>query len=413
MLNEIPTPNTHNRTMESKVKIHIDGNYAFAIWKRLQALGKTLNWDKLFQFIIRFLSDKVDGISPFIDKTRCYYFMGEAAWPDEQRELFRRELSKAGIGGILKPLKRVGNRFSDGREGYKEDAMDCLNSSYALLDAFVGPGVNLIPSVQYSYLVMFAGDSDFAPTFDLLRSIGIKVIVVYFDVDKAHPATSENIIKMADYAISLESAMYDRGDALAQSIFEPVRHITSSVNPLKQAETTTNMAETSDIDVGTVKFIDARSNAWGAIKGSEGDLHFYVSDVKNKDSLYKGCKVQFRVLKRPLPNDGTMSKGMTNGKAAEILVLSKDVSIPQQSSVPSGADDRAATASKLISKIELKELVTASTRENGFALLAEVGAAFKYKFGCKPDRPLKEMLADYPATFEFCYTPAASVRVIA
>lgn len=413
MLNEIPTTNTLNRTMERKVKIHIDGNYAFGIRTYLQKMGKTLNWDKLNQYICRFLSDKVDGISPFIDKAHSYYFMGEAAWYDEARENFRHELSLAGIVGIGRPLKFVGNRYSDGASGYKEDASDLLNTSYAWLDAFVGTGTNVIPTVQYDYLVMFAGDSDFAANFDLFRSIGIKVIVVYFDVDKSHPATSQKIIELSDYAISLESAMYDRGDALAQSIFEPVRHITSSVNPLKQAETTTNMAETSDIDVGTVKFIDARSNAWGIIESSKGYLHFNVSDVKNKDSLYKGCKVQFRVLKRPLPNDGTMPKGMTNGKAAEISVLSKDVSIPQQSSVPSGADDRAATASKLISKIELKELVTASTRENGFALLAEVGAAFKYKFGCKPDRPLKEMLADYPATFEFCYTPAASVRVIA
>lgn len=413
MLNKYPSPNTLNCTMERKVKVHLDGNYVYHVWLHLHAMGFSIVWEAFFLFILSFIKEKHPDVNPVLDKSISYMFWGDAARPDSQREKLRHELLVAGIDCKRKPLKMVDNHIADGSKGVKEDGIDALNIAHAFYDAFVGAGANTIPTAQYSYLVMFAGDSDFASTFDLLHSLGVKIIVVYFDTDKVHCPTSELIIKQADYAISLESLLYDRGNALAQSIFEPVRHITSSVNPLKQAETTTNMAETSDIDVGTVKFIDARSNAWGIIESSKGYLHFNVSDVKNKDSLYKGCKVQFRVLKRPLPNDGTMPKGMTNGKADEILVLSKDVSIPQQSSVPSGADDRAAAASKLISKIELKELVTASTRENGFALLAEVGAAFKYKFGCKPDRPLKEMLADYPATFEFCFTPAASVRVIA
>jgi hypothetical protein len=47
---------------------------------------------------------------------------------------------------------------------------------------------------------------------------------------------------------------------------------------------------------------------------------------------------------------------------------------------------------------------------NGFALLSEVGAIYAIKFG-KPDRPLKEIFGDYPATFDFTYTPAAGVRI--
>ena len=65
----------------------------------------------------------------------------------------------------------------------------------------------------------------------------------------------------------------------------------------------------------------------------------------------------------------------------------------------------------LVSVSDLEELVQSSpSHENGYALLSEVGLAFKMKYG-KLDRPLKELFADFPEKFEFTDTPAAGVRI--
>ena len=383
----------------SKIKFHIDGAYAYIIWEFLLKIGIMLNWDKLFQYILRFLSEKKGDSSLFIDKSISSVFMGDAAWSDEHRKKFRHELLKVGIDSKLRPLKMVDNQRSDGSKGYKEDGIDALNIAHIFFDAFVGAGSNTVPTVQYSYLVLLAGDSDFGSTFDLLHAIGIKIVVVYFDVDKVHRPTSDLLIKSADYAISLESLLYDRADSLAQSIFEPVHSACPRVSFTKSAEMTNLQLRDSEISTGIVKFIDGRTEEWGVICGPDGDYHFYLSDVKPGDSLVNGSKVRFKVLKHPLPNDGSVSRGATNGRATDIVVVSAEVVQPQISSASS------------VSEKELKEIVSSCrTLANGFALLSEVGAIYAIKFG-KPDRPLKEIFGDYPATFDFTYTPAAGVRI--
>lgn len=396
---------------DCKVKVHVDGNYAFGVWNYLRAKGKTLNWDKLFQYILRFLDEKVVDSSPIIDKSISYCFMGDAAWHDEDRGEFRHELLKAGIDSKLKPLKKVDNRYSDGSLGYKEDGVDALNIAHTFYDAFVGAGANAVPSAQYSYLVMFAGDSDFASTFDLLHTIGVKIIVVYLDTDKAHRSTSDLIINSADYTVSLESLLYDRGDALAQSIFEPVRF----ANPVKKLSKPIEIAKPQvcplDTNTGIVKFIDIRTREWGIISGPDGDYHFFLSDVRPGGVLSSGSRVQFNALKHPLPNDGSKLRAETNGKATDVTIVSTENAQPLMPAVNAEKAEAAIPATSHVSEDDLKELVRACpVRENGFALLSEVGFAYKFKFG-KPERPLKDILGDYPATFEFCNAPAASVRV--
>lgn len=410
-MKKFPSLNTLSQLMDCKVKIQIDGNFAYLAWLSLLSMGITINWKSLFQYILNFIREKNPNVNPILDKSISYMFMGDAPWVDDQRERFRHELLMEGIDCKRKPLKKVDNRISDGSKGWKEQGIDALNIAHAFYDAFVGAGANSIPTAQYSYLVMFAGDSDFASTFDLLHTLGIKIIVVYFDNDKIH--TSDLIINQADYAIPMESLRYDRRNSLAQSIFEPVHSATNNTKFSKTVATLQFQSPAFDNGTGTVKFIDAYSNSWGVIEGSngDGDYYFSISDVKSSISLTKGNKVQFKVLKRPLPNDGSQPKCATNGKATDITVIATEERVLQEPTIYSERISQAAKAVKQVSECELKQLVKAcSTRENGFALLAEVGAAFKFKFG-KPERPLKEILADYPATFEFCNTPAASVRV--
>lgn len=397
----------------SKVKIHIDGSYAFIIFIYLLELGIRLSWKNLFRFLLHFLSEKSGDSQLFIDKSISSVFMGDPARADERREKFRHELLMAGIDSKLRPLKMVDNCRSDGCRGYKEDGIDALNIAHMFYDAFVGTAANAIPTVQYSYLVLFAGDSDFASTFDLLHALGIKIVVVYFDVNKVHRPTSELIIKSADYAISLESLLYDRGNVLAQSIFEPVSGLKlPPPTEITKKQVLTPPTAVLNTGVGNVKFFDS-TNGWGVISSFDGDYYCHVSDVKSGHSLVNGCKVRFNIQKRPLPNDGRMSRSVTNGKATDIVVISSESSSALK---PVEKDEKVAPVKSLLPQVsegELKKLVAGcATRENGFALLAEVGAAYKFKFG-KPERPLKEILADYPATFEFCNSPAASVRIIA
>ena len=385
----------------SKVKVHVDGGYAFIIWAYLLEIGKMLNWGKLFEYILQFLSGKTGDSSLFVDKSISSVFMGDPAWTDERREKFRHELLMAGIDSKLRPLKMVDNRRSDGSRGYKEDGVDALNIAHIFFDAFVGAGANTIPTVQYSYLVLFAGDSDFASTFDLLHALGIKIVVVYFDVDEVHRPTSELILSAADYAISLKSLLYDRGNALAQSVFGPTHSVSSKLIFSKPTETT---------NTGIVKFVDC-SNVWGIISGPDGDYHFSVSDVKSNKLLTKGCKVQFDVLKRPVPNDGCLSRGSTNGKATDVTIIPMESSCALKSAENDDNVSQAKFLTPQVSERELKELVSSCrVCSNGFALLSEVGAIYAIKYG-KPERPLKEILRDYPTTFEFTCTPAAGVRI--
>ena len=338
--------------------------------------------------------------------------MGDAAWSDERREKFRHELLKVGINSKLRPLKMVDNQRSDGSKGCKEDGIDALNIAHIFFDAFVGAGTNTVPTVQYSYLVLFAGDSDFASTFDLLHALGIKIVVVYFDVDKVHRPTSELIIKSADYAISLESLLYDRADSLAQSIFEPVHPSIPRVSFSKPADMVNHQMQGSDVSTGIVKFIDGKTREWGVISGSDGDYHFYLSDVRSGESLISGSKVRFKVLKRPLPNDGCVLRGMTNGRATDVAVDSVEIEYPQMTTKHIEKIGHAISPTSSVSEKDLKDVVSSCrTLANGFALLSEVGAVYAIKFG-KPERPLKEILGEYPATFEYCSTPVASVRII-
>lgn len=386
-------------TNNNKVKIHIDGNYTFGIWDYLHKIGKSLIWEALFLYILHFISEKESGVTPVLDRFISYCFMGKASWVDESREKFLGELVKVGIGIKQKPLKKVGERIAEGKEGYKEDGLDCLNIAHAVYDAFVGTGEGETPAVRYRYLVMMAGDSDLAAPFDLLHAIGVKIIVVYLDIDKIHPATSELIIKNADYTISLTSLMYDRGNPFAQAIFESIPASYRKKDSFDIVKPEVSACKQQSQKHGTIKFIDLPTKKWGVIEGDNGlDYHFDANAVATYIPLSSGLPVIFSVSKEASLYDGSRPRSETNGNAINVTVLQKP---PQVSSV----------STMQASESTLKEIVSSCrVFSNGYALLAEVGAVYAFKFG-KPARPLKEILGDYPNTFEFTYTPAAGVRV--
>jgi len=391
---------------------YLDGNYAFEIWRYLH---KEINFEKLIEWVLRFIKALQPDTNPVFNRHCSRCFMGESAWIDVLREEFLHQLLKSGISSVRRPLKFVDNNLSDGKKGYKEDANDITLVAHAFYDIMVSPIAKETPPPQYNYLVLIAGDSDFAACFDLLKAFGIKIIVLYYDVDKIKRPTSDLIIKSADYAISLESLMYDRKDALAQAIFKPI-HPSSSTKLPKFQEKTPLQLQSPATETGSIKFIDAYSNSWGIIETGEGDYHFSMDSVKTTEPLNKGQRVKFTVVKRPLPNDGSVPKSMSNGKATDILIDNPKIappSIQQKSEEKLQPNLTCSPTTSQISEADLKKLVAGcAIREGGFRLLSEVGAAYKFLYGDKPERPLKEMFADYPSTFEICNTPAASVRII-
>ncbi len=394
-------------TKDINVNFLFDGAYFDRGCRHLRSCErKDLDVGKLIDWNLKFIRTLEPDANPVAYHRRV--FMGEAAWLDAGREEFLHKLLVAGVENVRRPLKFVDGCFSDGRKGYKEDGIDVLLVSNALYDAKDG---------QVSYTVFVAGDSDFVPSFDFLRKLGSKVVVNYYDFDKVNPPTSDCIISSADYAVNLECLMHDRKDSLAQAIFAPVG--SSSMKPSNCQKIASTQAQVLPLakKTGNIKFIDSGSGSWGIIETKQnGDYHFSVDSVESKVPLKKGMKVIFTELKPALPNDGSVSRSASNGKAIDVVVDEALETTPiAQSEVQnfSRMDVANLPSTFRLPELELKKLVAGcASRENGFALLAEVGAAYKFKFG-KPERPLKEILADYPATFEFCNSPAASVRIIA
>ena len=387
---------------DNLVNFYIDGNYAFGIWNHLrESKGIELDFEKMIDWVLRFTKEKYPETNPIFNSQSSYAFMGKAAWVDSLRDEFLHQLLRAGIDSKRRPLKIVNNRFSDGRKGYKEDGIDVLLCCQALYDAMSPAKENL--SSHYDFLVMFAGDSDLVPSFGFFKEIGIKIIVLYYDINETNLPTSELIIDSADIAVNLASLMLDRKDTLAQAIFKQVkfsRKTKSNTPPLLGKNIQTQALKNAS---GTIKFIDTQTNAWGIIETDEGDYHFFTDSVITKGTLGKGQKVTFKVLKKALPNDETLPRNETNGKATDVMVIENSATV-----IPTTQ-----TVTSKISETDLKKIVAGSVIcENGFHLLSEVGAAYKFTFGHKPNRPIKEMLADYPSTFEFCNTPAAGVRII-
>jgi len=120
--------------------------------------------------------------------------------------------------------------------------------------------------------------------------------------------------------------------------------------------------------------------------------------------IQKNCSITIQVESDYTVNVLTIQSGCTT---APRVIFSKS---PDSTVDSMEAAQRTPTAST-VSVSDLEELVQSSpSHENGYALLSEVGLAFKMKYG-KPDRPLKEFFADFPEKFEFTDTPAAGVRI--
>lgn len=120
--------------------------------------------------------------------------------------------------------------------------------------------------------------------------------------------------------------------------------------------------------------------------------------------IQKNCSITIQVKGDYTVNVLTIQSGCT---AAPRVIFSKSTDTTAN---PEDAAQTTPTASP-VSVSDLEELVQSSpSHENGYALLSEVGFAFKMKYG-KPDRPLKEFFAEFPEKFEFTDTPAAGVRI--
>lgn len=199
-----------------KINFYVDSNYTYYINQHLlngiDGNHFSINWANLKKFIERYVSQKED-IRSVINKNS--YFVGIGAPNDMSRQTFYNELECAGIERKSFPLKVTTSENS--RLGLKEDAIDTTLVFTAAKDFYSVPKED-----RYDYMVLFAGDSDFVPLVDGLRSEGVKSVIIYYDFSTPTNTTraSQILLDKSDFVISLEALLKDRVDENAKAIFD-------------------------------------------------------------------------------------------------------------------------------------------------------------------------------------------------
>lgn len=202
----------------TKINFYVDSNYTYYINQHLlrgiDGNHFSINWASLKYYIECFVSQKEDKRS-VINKNS--YFVGIGAPNDTSRQTFYNRLECAGIERKSFPLKITTSENS--RLGLKEDAIDTTLVFTATKDFYSVPKED-----RYDYMVLFAGDSDFVPLVDGLRSEGVKSVVIYYDFSTPTNTTraSQILLDKSDFVISLEALLKDRVDENAKAIFDNV-----------------------------------------------------------------------------------------------------------------------------------------------------------------------------------------------
>lgn len=208
----------------TKINLYVDSNYSYYINRHLlsgiEGNCWSIKWANLKKYIELFVFQK-EGGRPVINKSS--YFVGIAPSVDVSRQDFYNSLECANIERKSFPLKFTADEHS--RLGLKEDAVDTTLVFTAAKDFFSVPKED-----RYDYMVLFAGDSDFVPLVEGLRSEGVKTIVIYYDFSTETVTTraSQILLDKADFVISMEALLKDRVDENAKAIFEKAERCTDT-----------------------------------------------------------------------------------------------------------------------------------------------------------------------------------------
>ena len=195
--------------MEKKiVKLMIDGNYTFHIHKYIKNNNKYIDWDAFKEFIKDYILRTENQVAQIVFDSK--YFVGtEKHTTDADRDFLYNTLDHSDIRKIANQLK------SNGNKGLKEDAVDVALAIESIADYYEARDEN-----KYSYFVILAGDSDFVPLINKLKSYGIKTILVYLDFTDGSNITkcSQVLLEKVDDRIDLQILMNERVDPIRMNV---------------------------------------------------------------------------------------------------------------------------------------------------------------------------------------------------
>lgn len=195
--------------MEKKiVKLMIDGNYTFHIHKYIKNNNKYIDWDAFKEFIKDYILQTENQVAQIVFDSK--YFVGtEKHTTDADRDFLYNTLDHSDIRKIANQLK------SNGNKGLKEDAVDVALAIESIADYYEARDEN-----KYSYFVILAGDSDFVPLINKLKSYGIKTILVYLDFTDGSNITkcSQVLLEKVDDRIDLQILMNERVDPIRMNV---------------------------------------------------------------------------------------------------------------------------------------------------------------------------------------------------
>ena len=197
--------------MEKKiVKLMIDGNYTFHIHKYIKNFNKYIDWEAFKEFIKEYILRTENQVAQIVFDSK--YFVGtEKHTTDADRDFLYNTLDHADIRKIANQLK------SNGNKGLKEDAVDVALAIESIADYYEARDEN-----KYSYFVILAGDSDFVPLINKLKSYGIKTILVYMDFTNGSNITkcSQVLLEKVDERIDLQILINERVDPVRMNVLK-------------------------------------------------------------------------------------------------------------------------------------------------------------------------------------------------
>ena len=192
------------------VKLMIDGNYAFHIHKYIKNNNKYIDWNAFKEFIKDYILRTENQVDQIVFDSK--YFVGTPKHTtDTDRDFMYNTLDHSDIRKIANQLK------SNGSNGFKEDAVDVALAIESIADYYEARDEN-----KYSHFVILAGDSDFVPLINKLKSYGIKTILVYIDFTNGSEVTkcSQILLEKVDERIDLQSLLTERVDTIRMNVFK-------------------------------------------------------------------------------------------------------------------------------------------------------------------------------------------------
>ncbi|MBI1266685.1 MAG: NYN domain-containing protein [Cryomorphaceae bacterium] len=189
-------------------------------------------------------------------------------------------LMTAGVTTHYLPLKSSGGRW-------QEKGIDVLLA----LEAF-----ELSIHKNFSVVVLIAGDSDYVPLIKKLNTLGIRVMLLSWDIQSMNELgrdfstrTSQDLLDAASYPISMHTVInegLDNGDELIDALFVPTIEPTTRVSLEQESEIEDKTAEIIGDQTPGESFesrIFSIKAGYGFIEARPNNIFFHYTDLMDVD----------------------------------------------------------------------------------------------------------------------------------